>query len=287
MMAIVNPMSDTRETSLTAPTTEDAFQSYLRDIRRFGLLTHTEEIDLARRVAAGDAQARRKLIESNLRLVIAIARRYSNTGVPMVDLIQAGNLGLMHAVEKFDYRRGCHFGTYATWWIRQAINRTASEQSHLIRLPELVARRLRKVHRVAAQLSQENGSDPLPEQIAEACQMRVDEVIDLLGIIERPISLDMLIDDETPYSLADTLEDTVTPALTDVASQNLLGDELHRALALLTPRERSVIMLRYGVGDGQSHTLVEVGKELGISRERVRQLEMVALMKMRRLYECQ
>ncbi len=291
-MAIADPMDDTCETILTAPATqavgsEDAFQSYLRDIRGFGLLTHTEEIDLAQRVAAGDAQARRKLIESNLRLVIAIARRYSSMGVPLVDLIQAGNLGLMHAAEKFDYRRGCHFGTYATWWIRQAINRTASEQSHLIRLPELVARRLRKIHRVAAQLSQENGIDPLPEQIAEACQMRVDEVIDLLGIIERPVSLDMLLDDEAPYSLADTLEDIVTPALTDVASQHLLGEELHRALALLTPRERSVIMLRYGIGDGQSHTLVEVGKELGISRERVRQLEMIALMKMRRLYECQ
>jgi RNA polymerase primary sigma factor len=292
MIAIADPMSDTCETLLTAPTTqavgsEDAFQSYLRDIRGFGLLTHTEEIDLAQQVAAGDEQARRKLIESNLRLVIAIARRYSSMGVPLLDLIQAGNLGLMHAAEKFDYRRGCHFGTYATWWIRQAINRAASEQSHLIRLPELVARRLRKIHRVAAQLSQENGSDPLPEQIAEACQMRVDEVIDLLGIIERPVSLDMLLDDETPYSLADTLEDSVTPALTDVASKNLLGEELHRALALLTPRERSVIMLRYGVGNGQSHTLVEVGKELGISRERVRQLEMTALMKMRRLYECQ
>ena len=289
MIAIADPMDDTCETILTAPATqavgsEDAFQSYLHDIRRFGLLTHTEEIDLAQRVAAGDAQARRKLIESNLRLVIAIARRYSSMGVPLVDLIQAGNLGLMHAAEKFDYRRGCHFGTYATWWIRQAINRAASEQSHLIRLPELVARRLRKIHRVAAQLSQENGIDPLPEQIAEACQMRVDEVIDLLGIIERPVSLDMLLDDETPYSLADTLEDIVTPALADVASQNLLGEELHRALALLTPRERSVIMLRYGIGDGQSHTLVEVGKELGISRERVRQLEMMALMKMRRNY---
>ncbi len=291
-MAIADPMDDTCETILTAPTTqavgsEDAFQSYLHDIRRFGLLTHADEIDLAQRVAAGDEQARRKLIESNLRLVIAIARRYSSTGVPLVDLIQAGNLGLMHAAEKFDYRRGCHFGTYATWWIRQAINRAASEQSHLIRLPELVARRLRKVRRVAAQLSQENGSDPLPEQIAEACQMRVDEVIDLLGIIERPVSLDMLLDDETPYSLADTLEDIVTPALADAASQHLLGEELHRALALLTPRERSVIMLRYGIGDGQSHTLVEVGKELGISRERVRQLEMIALMKMRRLYGCQ
>ncbi len=149
----------------------------------------------------------------------------------MTDLIQEGNLGLMRAAEKFDYRRGCHFGTYATWWIRQAVSRAAGEQSRLIHLPEHVATRLRKVRRIAAQLSQENGLDPLPEQIAEAC--------------------------------------------------NLLGEELHRALALLTPRERSVITLRYGIGDGRSRTLLEVGKELGISRERVRQLEVVALMKLR------
>src|SRR3989441_9547165 len=207
MIAIADPMSDTCETLLTAPTTqavgsEDAFQSYLRDIRGFGLLTSTEEIDLAEEVAAGDEQARRKLIESNLRLVIAIARRYSSTGVPLLELIQAGNLGLMHAAEKFDYRRGYHFGTYATWWIRQAINRAASEQSHLIRLPELVARRLRKIRRVAAQLSQENGLEPVPEQKAEACNMHVEEGIDLLDLIEKPIFLDTPLDDATRHSLA-------------------------------------------------------------------------------------
>jgi len=142
---------------------EDAFQSYLRDIRGLGLLTHAEEIDLAQRAAAGDDLARRKLIESNLRLVIAIARRYTSTGVPLIDLIQEGNLGLMRAAEKFDYQRGCHFGTYATWWIRQAVSRAAGEQSRLIHLPEHVATRLRKVRRIAAQLSHENGLDPLPE----------------------------------------------------------------------------------------------------------------------------
>ena len=262
---------------------EDAFQSYLRDIRGLGLLTHEEEIDLARRSAAGDELARRKLIESNLRLVIAIARRYTSTGVPLTDLIQEGNLGLMRAAEKFDYQRGCHFGTYATWWIRQAVSRAAGEQSRMIHLPEHVATRLRKVRRIAAQLSQENGLDPLPEQIAEACNIDVNEVIDLLGVIEQPISLDAPVDDEARYSLSDTLEDNTTPAPAETASQHLLGEELHRALALLTPRERAVITLRYGIGDGHSRTLLEVGKELGISRERVRQLEVVALMKLRGL----
>jgi RNA polymerase primary sigma factor len=260
---------------------EDAFQSYLRDIRGLGLLTHAEEIDLAQRAAIGDELARQKLIQSNLRLVIAIARRYTSTGVPLIDLIQEGNLGLMRAAEKFDYRRGCHFGTYATWWIRQAVSRAAGEQSRLIHLPEHVATRLRKVRRVAAQLSQENGLEPLPEQIAEACNIDVNEVVDLLGVIEQPVSLDAPVDDEARYSLADTLEDSTTPAPAETASQHLLGEELHRALALLTPRERSVVTLRYGIGDGHSRTLLEVGKELGISRERVRQLEVVALMKLR------
>ena len=260
---------------------EDAFQSYLRDIRGLGLLTHAEEIDLAQRAAAGDELSRRKLIESNLRLVIAIARRYTSTGVPLIDLIQEGNLGLMRAAEKFDYERGCHFGTYATWWIRQAVSRAAGEQSRLIHLPEHVATRLRKVRRIAAQLSQENGLDPLPEQIADACSISIDEVVDLLGVIEQPVSLDAPVDEEARYSLADTLEDSTTPAPAETASQHLLGEELHRALAMLTPRERAVITLRYGIGDGRSRTLLEVGKELGISRERVRQLEVVALMKLR------
>ncbi|WP_297151999.1 sigma-70 family RNA polymerase sigma factor [Thermogemmatispora sp.] len=260
---------------------EDAFQSYLRDIRGLGLLTHEEELELARRAAEGDELARRKLIESNLRLVIAIARRYTSTGVPLVDLIQEGNLGLMRAAEKFDYRRGCHFGTYATWWIRQAVSRAAGEQSRLIHLPEHVATRLRKVRRVAAQLSQESGLDPEPEQIAAACNIDVNEVIDLLSVIEQPVSLDAPVDDEARHSLADTLEDSTAPAPAETASQHLLGEELHRALSTLTPRERAVITLRYGIGDGRSRTLLEVGKELGISRERVRQLEVVALMKLR------
>lgn len=263
------------------PGSEDAFQSYLRDIRSLGLLTHTEEVELAQRAATGDEYARRRLIECNLRLVISIARRYTSTGVPLIDLIQEGNLGLMRAAEKFDYQRGCHFGTYATWWIRQAVSRAAGEQSRLIHLPEHVATRLRKVRRVAAQLSQENGLDPLPDQIAEACNLGIEEIKDLLGIIEQPVSLDAPVDDEARYSLADTLEDSAAPAPAETASQHLLSEELHRSLTVLTPRECSVITLRYGIGDGRSRTLLEVGKELGISRERVRQLEVVALMKLR------
>jgi RNA polymerase primary sigma factor len=260
---------------------EDAFQSYLHDIRGLSLLSHDEEVILAKRAQSGDVRARRRLIEANLRLVISIARRYTNSGVPLIDLIQEGNLGLMRAAEKFDWRRGTHFGTYATWWIRQAISRAAGEQSRLIHLPEHVSTRLRKVRRVASQLSQENGGDPLPEQIAEASGLATAEVDDLLHITEQPVSLDTPADTDNRLALSDTLEDPGVQAPADIASQHLLGEELHRALAQLTSRERSVVILRYGIGDGRSRTLLEVGKELSISRERVRQLEMVALAKLR------
>ncbi len=287
MMAILSSLGDVCETVFTAPapsmvgTTEDAFQSYLHEIRRFGRLTPAEEIELAQHVAAGDEWARHQLIESNLRLVIAIACQYTSTGVPLLDLIQEGNLGLMRAAEKFDPRRGCRFGTYATLWIRQAVSRAAAEQSRLIHLPEQVARRLGKVRQVVVHLLQENGRDPLPEQIAQTSKIDLDEVIQLLGLIEQPISLDTRIDDEAHSSLADTLEDSAAPALDEIAAQHVLSEQVHRAMAFLPPRERLVITLRYGISDGRSRTLLEVGKELGISRERVRQLEEAALKRMR------
>lgn len=264
---------------------EDLFESYLDDMRRFGRLTAAEEIELAQRVAAGNEWARHQLIEANLRLVIAIARQYSHSGVPLLDLIQEGNLGLMRAAEKFDGQRGCRFGTYATWWIRQAVNRAAINQSRLIHLPEQVVRHLGKVRRVVAQFWQENGRDPQPEQIAQTSKIDLDEVIQLLGLIEQPISLDMPVDDEAHSSLADTLEDSAACALDEIAAQRVLSEQAHeqvqRALALLPPRERLVITLRYGISDGRSRTLLEVGKELGVTRERVRQLEAAAFKRMR------
>lgn len=259
----------------------DAFQSYVHDIHGISLLTPTEELKLAKLAANGDTRARRRLVEANLRLAIAIARQYTHSAVPFIDLIQEGNIGLMRAAEKFDWRRGCHFSTYATWWVRQAISRAASDQSRLIHLPEHVTVRLRKVRRVASQLSQETGQEPLPDHIARVANMPVEEVDDLLHLTEQPISLDGPADSESNLSLGDILEDPVSMATVDIASQHLLGEELHLALSNLTQRERDVIRLRYGIGDGRSRTLLEIGKELSISRERVRQLEMVALSKLR------
>jgi RNA polymerase primary sigma factor len=266
---------------VSASVLEDTYELYIRDIKGLSLLTHAEEKDLAQRAAIGDERARRKLVESNLRLVIAIARRYISIGVPLIDLIQEGNLGLMRAAELFDYRRGYHFGTYATWWIRQTISRAAGEQSRMIHLPEHVAIRLRKVRRIAAQLSQENGFDPLPEQIAVVGNMDVAEVLDLLATIEQPVSLDEPLVDDDAFSRGDLLEDRTSPSPVEITTQHVLREELQRALTMLTPREQQVIVLRFGIGDGCSRTLLEVGKKLGISRERVRQIEENALRKLR------
>ncbi len=268
-----------------APGTADAFYSYLQDIRGLDLLTHEEEIAIARRAAAGDELARRKLIEANLRLVIALARRYTRAGVLLVDLIQEGNLGLMHAVEKFDHERGNRFSTYATRWILQAICRAVGEQVHVIHLPEHVVVRLRRIRRIAAQLALEHGIDPPPEEIAAACHMKVNEVVDLLSIVEQPVSLEALINDEALYALDDILEDSATPPLAESTSRDLLDEELQRVFLLLTPREQTVIALRFGIGDGNSNSLSEIGKKLGVTRERVRQLEGGALMKLRALLD--
>jgi RNA polymerase primary sigma factor len=261
--------------------TDDAFQSYLQDIRGLSLLSREEELVVARRSAAGDLRARRRLIEANLRLVIAIARAYVKSGVPLIDLIQEGNLGLMRAAEKFDWRHGCRFGTYAGWWIRQAISRAAGDQSHLIHLPEHVAARLYKVRRVGSQLSQERGDEPSPEQIARAADMPVAEVSDLLRVTEQPLSLDAAPDTGDHLRLLEVLEDPDAEAPADIVARQGTSEELRDALGQLAQRERLIVMLRFGIGDGRMRTQREVGVELRISRERVRQIEGQALAKLR------
>ena len=225
--------------------------------------------------------ARRRLIEANLRMVIVIARAYVKSGVPLIDLIQEGNLGLMHAAEKFDWRHGCRFGTYAGWWIHQAISRAAGDQSHLIHLPEHVATRLYKVRRVGSQLSQELGDEPSPEQIARAADMPVVEVSDLLRITEQPLSLDAIPEARAHLRLLEVLEDPDAEAPADVVSRQGTSEELRDALGQLAQRERLIVMLRFGIGDGRMRTQREVGEELAISRERVRQIEGQALAKLR------
>jgi RNA polymerase primary sigma factor len=266
---------------------EDAFQSYLRDIRGLGRLTHTDELVLAKRSAYGDLRARRRLVEANLRLVITYAQWYMQSGVPLVDLIQEGNLGLMRAAERFDWRLGYHFSTYATWWIRQAIRHAAGEQSRLIHVPEHVAARVGKIRRAGSQILQKTGVDPMPVEIAQACGLPVDEVEELLYLTEQPASLDIPVDVERGLLLADTLEDPGILPPDERAVEHVLSDEVHDALLQLTPRERSAVILRYGIGDGNSRTLREIGKQLGLSRERVRQLIEIALEKLRAMSSIQ
>lgn len=267
---------------ISAAFTNDAFGAYLRDMSQmnlFSLLTHDEERELARQSAEGDQVARHRLIECNLRLVVSIARHYSHSGVPLSDLIQAGNLGLIHATEKFDFQRGHHFSTYATWWIRQAVSRAVDEHIHIIHVPEYVILRVRKVRQIAEQLLQKNGLDPLPEQIAEAGNLDITEVIDLLKVVEQPISLDATLDESDPYSLIETLQDHSTSSFPP--SQYLLNEELQHAFEQLELRERTVLTLRYGIGNGHCCTLADIGKELGVSHERARQLEVAAIRKLR------
>ncbi|HEY7782245.1 MAG TPA: RNA polymerase sigma factor RpoD/SigA, partial [Ktedonobacterales bacterium] len=237
---------------------------------------------VARSAAAGDSLARRRLVEANLRLTVAIARNYANCGVPMIDLIQEGNIGLMHAAELFDWRRGTRFGTYAGWWIRQAISRAAREQSRMIHLPEHVAARLHKVRAVAARLTQDHGDEPTIARIADATGLPAEEVTGLLGLVEQPLSLDVTrAGDEHP--LQDTLEDPDAEVPADVAARHELGDGLRQALDHLTEREREIVRMRFGIEDGHARTLREVGRELRLSRERVRQIETSALARLRRV----
>jgi RNA polymerase primary sigma factor len=261
---------------------DDPIRAYLNEIGRVNLLTAKEEVELAKEMEAGSEAARQHLIEANLRLVVSIARKYMVGGLPLLDLIQEGNLGLMRAVEKFDWRRGFKFSTYATWWIRQAITRSIADRSRTIRVPVHVHDRINKAYKVSRRLSQELGRDPTDEELAEELGSTPDQVRELLMISREPVSLDTPVGDEQDDSrLEDFIEDRDAEAPPEAATRAMLHVELEDVLFTLTPRERRVLQLRFGLADDQQRTLEEVGRRLGMSRDRVRKIETVALRKLR------
>ncbi|MEX2426366.1 MAG: sigma-70 family RNA polymerase sigma factor [Thermomicrobiaceae bacterium] len=260
----------------------DPIRLYLREIAETPLLTAAEEVELAKRIENGDMDALQRFVRANLRLVVSIAKRYVGRGLSMLDLIQEGNIGLMRAVDKFDWRRGFRFSTYATWWIRQAITRSISDQGRTIRLPVHMADSITRYRRTAAQLNQEFGRPPFPEEIAEAMSVAPEKVEQIMRAAHRTISLDKPVGEEDEASLGDLIADVVSKAPEEVAEESMLERDVARVLETLNPRERLVLQLRFGLGNGSPHTLAEVGEYLDISRERVRQIENEALRKLRR-----
>ncbi len=260
---------------------DDPVRMYLKEIGKVDLLTAEEEVDLAKRMEAGDQQARQQLVEANLRLVVSIAKKYVGRGMLFLDLIQEGNMGLMKAVEKFDYRKGYKFSTYATWWIRQAITRAIADQARTIRIPVHMVETINKLIRVSRQLLQEKGREPTPEEIGEEMDISADKVREIMKIAQEPVSLETPIGEEEDSHLGDFIEDEDTPAPASVASFMLLKDQLDDVLETLTDREKRVLELRFGIEDGRSRTLEEVGREFGVTRERIRQIEAKALRKLR------
>ena len=260
---------------------EDPVRMYLKEIGKVPLLTADEEVDLAKRMAEGDEAAKKRLAEANLRLVVSIAKRYVGRGMLFLDLIQEGNLGLIKAVEKFDYQKGFKFSTYATWWIRQAITRAIADQARTIRIPVHMVETINKVIRVSRQLLQELGHDPSPEEIAEEMNMPVNKVREILKIAQEPVSLETPIGEEEDSHLGDFIPDNDAPEPSEVASFSLLKEQLVEVLSTLTPREEKVLRLRFGIEDGRTRTLEEVGKEFNVTRERIRQIEAKALRKLR------
>jgi RNA polymerase primary sigma factor len=260
---------------------DDSVKQYLKEIGMYPLLSGEQELQLAERVAAGDTRASQMLMEANLRLVVSIAKRYSNQGLPLLDLIQEGNIGLMRATQKFDYRRGFRFSTYATWWIRQAISRAIAEHSRSIHIPVHVVELIYKIKRVARRLYQEQGVEPLPEQLAREVGLPQERIVELLSVSEQPISLDAPMADDEEYHLADMLEDTGTTSTTNHTTNQLHRDYIEKAMAVLNPRERTIIEMRYGLQDGHSLSLDEVSVIFHLTRERIRQIEVKALRKLR------
>ena len=260
---------------------DDPVRMYLKEIGRVPLLTAEEEVDLARRMEAGDESARHRLEEANLRLVVSIAKRYVGRGMMFLDLIQEGNLGLLKAVEKFDYSKGYKFSTYATWWIRQAITRAIADQARTIRIPVHMVETINKYIRVSRQLLQELGRDPTPEEIAHRMGLSVARVREIMKISQEPVSLETPIGEEEDTHLSDFIEDEAAPDPADAASMLLLKEQISEVLTTLAPREAEVLRLRFGLVDGRSRTLEEVGQNFGVTRERIRQIEAKALRKLR------
>ena len=260
---------------------DDPVKMYLKDIGKVPLLQPEEETELARRMMEGDEAAKRLLSEANLRLVVSIAKRYMGRGMQFLDLIQEGNLGLMKAVEKFDYQKGFKFSTYATWWIRQAITRAIADQARTIRIPVHMVETINKLIRISRRLLQELGREPQPEEIAKEMEIPVERVIEIQKIAQDPVSLETPIGEEDDSHLSDFIEDERSTAPTDAVSYNMLKEQLIGVLDTLTPREEKVLRLRYGLDDGKPRTLEEVGKEFNVTRERIRQIEAKALRKLR------
>ena len=260
---------------------EDPVRMYLKEIGKVPLLSAEEEIELAKKMEQGDENAKKRLAEANLRLVVSIAKRYVGRGMLFLDLIQGGNLGLIKAVEKFDYRKGYKFSTYATWWIRQAITRAIADQARTIRIPVHMVETINKLIRVSRQLLQELGREPTPEEIAEEMDMPVDRVREILKISQEPVSLETPIGEEEDSHLGDFIQDDNVPVPADAAAFTLLKEQLVEVLGTLTEREQKVLRLRFGLDDGRARTLEEVGKEFNVTRERIRQIEAKALRKLR------
>ena len=260
---------------------EDPVRMYLKEIGKVPLLSAEEEIELAKRMENGDQNAKKRLAEANLRLVVSIAKRYVGRGMLFLDLIQEGNLGLIKAVEKFDYRKGYKFSTYATWWIRQAITRAIADQARTIRIPVHMVETINKLIRVSRQLLQELGREPSPEEIAAEMDMPVERVREILKISQEPVSMETPIGEEEDSHLGDFIEDDNVPAPAEAAAFTLLKEQLDEVLSTLTDREPTVLRLRFGLEDGRARTLEEVGKEFKVTRERIRQIEAKALRKLR------
>ncbi len=260
---------------------EDPVRMYLKEIGKVPLLSAEDEIRLAQRMEEGDEEAKKQLAEANLRLVVSIAKRYVGRGMLFLDLIQEGNLGLIKAVEKFDYRKGYKFSTYATWWIRQAITRAIADQARTIRIPVHMVETINKLIRVSRQLLQELGREPTPEEIAAEMNMSVERVREILKISQEPVSLETPIGEEEDSHLGDFIQDDNVPVPADAAAFTMLKEQLEEVLSTLTEREQKVLRLRFGLDDGRARTLEEVGKEFNVTRERIRQIEAKALRKLR------